>query len=123
MTEKEFYKKWFEVFAQGISDKQIQKYVVDTGNYIWHIFSFELIDMDKYLVGDEAKKAYNSIDKNGALYVELDDDNGVQDVTWELSRAEEIDKFCELYVVGRDFEWTYIKTHEPACGPYFFKIK
>ena len=79
--------------------------------------------MDKYLVGDEAKKAYNSIDKNGALYVELDDDNGVQDVTWELSRAEEIDKFCELYVVGRDFEWTYIKTHEPACGPYFFKIK
>ena len=28
----------------------------------------------------------------------------------------------EIYVVAPDFSWTYIKTHESMCGPYFMKL-
>ncbi len=122
MTKKEFYKKWLEFFASGISDKDIQKYVVSYGGYIWHIFSWNLLDKDKYLVGEEAKKAYNSINKDGAFFADWDEDDDFREVSWEFYNADSFDYFSEVYVVGKDFSWTYIKTHEEACGPYFMKL-
>ena len=38
MTKKEFYLKWLERFAVGIPVKDVKKYVVSTGDYLWHIF-------------------------------------------------------------------------------------
>ena len=40
---------------------------------------------------------------------------------WNLNTAEALDDFVEIYVVGKDFKWTYIKTHEDMCGPYFMR--
>ena len=122
MTKKEFYTKWLEVFASGVSEKDIQKYVVSYGNYIWHIFGWDLIDKDRFLVGEEAKKAYNNIDKDGAILTDWDEDDNFQEVTWEFDNADALDCFSEAYVVGKDFSWTYIKTHEEYCGPYFMKL-
>ena len=67
MTKEEFYNKWIEVFASDIPKKDIQKYVKSTGNYIWHIFSWELLKEDQYLIEDEAKEAYDKIDKRGKV--------------------------------------------------------
>ena len=25
----------------------------------------------------------------------------------------------DVYLVDKDFTWTYVHTHEEACGPYF----
>ena len=43
----------------------------------------------------------------------------------EYNSSKEIDsKMTELYVVAKDYSWTYIKTHEnDLCGPYFMRIK
>ena len=71
MTKTEFYNKWLASFGIGISKKNLEKYVVSTGNLLWHIFSFELVDSKKFLIGDEAKVAYDKIEKNGALYIPL----------------------------------------------------
>ncbi|MBT2723991.1 DUF4275 family protein [Bacillus sp. ISL-46] len=27
----------------------------------------------------------------------------------------------DVYVVDKDFTWTYILTHEYFCGPYFYQ--
>ena len=32
------------------------------------------------------------------------------------------DEMTEIYVIASDFSWTYIKTHESMCGPYFMKL-
>ena len=32
-----------------------------------------------------------------------------------------IDKFDDIYVVASDQSWTYIKTREQDCGPYFYR--
>ena len=124
MEKSEFYKKWLNSFASNITASDIKKYVVSTGDYIWHIFSWELLDEHKYLNGEEAKKAYDKEDKSDAIYIEWFEDDETKDITWELSSAKALDKLVEVYVVAKDFSWTYIKTHEGnLCGPYFMKLK
>ena len=122
MTKHEFYEKWLEHFAVGIPQNDIKKYVVSTGNYLWHTFSWNLLDDKTFFVGDKAKEAYNRIDKRGAIYIEWFEDEKTHDITWDLNTAEALDKMIEVYVVASDFSWTYMKTHEGDCGPYFMKL-
>lgn len=122
MTRDEFYTEWLKHFAYGISKEDIERYVVSTGNYIWHVFSWELLDEAKFSVGDSAKDAYNKIDKDNAIYIDWFSDDGVKALTQELSTAEALDQMTEVYVAAPDFSWTYIKTHEIVCGPYFMKL-
>ena len=100
----------------------MKKYVVSTGDFIWHTFSWELLDDYKFLKGDAAKSAYDEINKRGALYIEWFKDEKTHDITWDLNSADALDKMVEVYVVASDFSWTYIKTHEGDCGPYFMKL-
>ena len=123
MTKSAFYAKWLETFASDIPKGALKKYVQSTGNYVWHIFSWDLLDKKQYLLGDAAKAAYDKIDKRGAIYIDWFEDDHTKDITWPLNTARALDEFVEVYVVGKDFDWTYIKTHEGACGPYFLKLK
>ncbi len=122
MTKSEFYKEWLEHFAIGISKQDMKKYVVSTGNLLWHIFSWELLDEKKFLVGADAKDAYDKIDKHGAMYIKWFEDQKTHNISCDLNTANELDKMIEVYVVASDFSWTYIKTHEDMCGPYFMKV-
>lgn len=122
MTRDEFYSVWLSHFAKDISRNDIEKYVVATGNYLWHVFSWELLDKKAFLTGDSARKAYDETDKHNALYIEWFEDDEAKDLTKELSAAKALDKMTEIYVVASDFSWTYIKTHESICGPYFMKF-
>ena len=82
----------------------------------------EKVELTVALWGDEARKAFDKIDKRGAMYISWFDHDHTKDITWELNTAEAFDKFTEVYVVGKNFEWTYIKTHEDgAFGPYFLR--
>ena len=123
MTKDEFYTKWLEAFASDISQSDIKKYVKATGNYLWHVFSWELLNNNQYLSGNEAKKTYDGIYKTGAFYIEWFKDRHTKDLTWNFETANVLDEFAEVYVVGKDFKWTYMKTHESMCGSYFLKLK
>ena len=124
MTKKEFYSNFLIAFASDIPKKDIDKYVVSTGNYIWHIFSWGLLDENSFLVGDEARKAYNKIDKTDAYYIEWVEDDCTKKLPQDLYSAAALDDLIEVYVTGKNFKWAYIKTHEDdCCGPYFIKKK
>ena len=45
-----------------------------------------------------------------------------KELTAKLNTANALDEMTEIYVVAPDFSWTYIKTHESMCGPYFMKL-
>jgi len=122
MTRDEFYNEWLKHFAEGISKENIERYVVSTGNYLWHVFSWELLDEERFLVGDSAKDAYNKIDKDNAIYIDWFSDDDAGALPHELSAAEALDQMTEVYVAAPDFSWTYIKTHEIMCGPYFMRL-
>jgi len=124
VTKNEFYDNWLKNFASDIPKKDIEKYVRATGNYIWHVFSWELLDGKQYLVGDAARKAYDKINKNEAYCIEWFKDKITKKLSSDLYSAKALDELVEVYVTGKNFEWTYIKTHEnDCCGPYFMKKK
>ena len=122
MNKNEFYAKWLEHFSAGISKRELEKHVLATGNYLWHVFSWELLEDNRFLMGDQAREAYDEIDKRGAIYIEWFEDEKTHDITRNLNTALDLDKKVEVYVVASDFSWTYIKTHESMCGPYFMKL-
>ena len=123
MTKQKFTNQWLRHFAEGVTEKQIEQYVKD--QFIWHVFSWELIKPDGLLVGNDARRAFDKIEKNDCICCDMFGSNGVTNkLSNEYDTAEKIDqKLTEFYVVARDYAWTYIKTHEGnLCGPYFLKI-
>ena len=122
MTRSEFYSAWLSHFAKGVSRENIEKYVVSNRNYLWHVFSWELLDKKVFLSGDSAKQAYDQIDKHNTLYIDWFEDDETKKLTTKLSTAKALDEMTEIYVIDSDFSWTYIKTHESMCGPYFMKL-
>ena len=124
MDKKMFERKWLAVFAADISAQDLQKYVVRTGNYIWHVFSWELLPKHSYLCGDAARAAYDSIDKTHAVYIEPFQHSRLSQLPSALTSSAAIEQLTEVYVAAEDFSWSYIKTHEnDLCGPYFIAAK
>ncbi len=122
MTKNEFYTEWLKHFASGIPQKDIEQYVVATGNYLWHVFSWELLDKADYLTGECAKRAYDQADKQDAVMIAWFEDDETKQLTAELTTAAALDRITEVYIAAPDFSWTYMKTHECICGPYFMKL-
>lgn len=127
MKYKEFRKQWLSHFARGISKKAIEKYVVSTGNFIWHIFSWELLPTGSFLEGDAAREAFDKLNcklKESAIYIEPFEKVDSFSLSCNEATSVDLDGRTEIYVVAKDFSWTYIKTHEGyLCGPFFCRIK
>ena len=103
MTKNEFYSAWLSHFANGISKENIEKYVVSTGNYLWHVFSWELLDKKVFLTGNSARKAYDKIDKHNALYIDWFEDRArVAMEVKILAKQAELQQNRSLYVILRN---------------------
>ena len=121
MTKHDFHAAWLSHFAIGIPQKKLQKHVLSEGNLLWHVFSHELLDTSAFLEGQAARKAFDKVSKYGALCVDWFEDEPPYELPPELYSAKTLEGHTEVYVVAADFSWTYIKTHESTCGPYFMK--
>jgi hypothetical protein len=120
-----FVKEFLGKFVPSISIKQLKKlncYAPHHG-YLWMICEHNLI---KNLKGKNAMIAYDNADKTDAI--EFQYDNGFLGDDFSTPLSEENDNsskiqnngLIEFYVIGKDFSWCYIVTHEPnGCGPYF----
>lgn len=125
MQKETFVKEFIENFVPSTSLKQLKRlncYPPNHG-YLWMICEYNLV---KNLKGNEASIAYDNIDKTDAMEFQYDNGFLGDDVSIPLSKendtSEKINKsgLIEFYVIGKDFSWCYIVTHEPnGCGPYF----
>lgn len=66
MTKQKFINLWLRHFASDLSKDQYERYVEN--QYIWHVFSWNLIETDALLIGDAARQAFNKITN---LYTKL----------------------------------------------------
>lgn len=122
MTKQKFINQWLRHFASALSKDQFEKYVKD--QFIWHVFSWELIAFEGLLTGDDARQAFNQENKTECICCDMYNGNGVSNMlSPKFNTAEKIDmEMNEFYVVAKDYSWTYIKTHEgDVCGPYFLR--
>jgi len=94
--------------------------------YKWHIFSFKLLSA---LTGDEAINAFEQAEKENLKLFYQHSKEAYSIENGELITAEDFSVISEcsamdkadLYIYNPDKKWTYIKTHEETCGPYFFQ--
>lgn len=122
---EEIRNKWIEKFAGNLTERERKEISID--NHLWHIFSYRKKDC---LEGEDAVEAFNNLRKKG-YYVFFDYDiytyedffgyeNKVFEVFgWNKMKAEDFS--CDdIYIVDKEFTWTYVYTHEGFwCGPYF----
>ena len=124
MNEKIVEEKWLMSFAGNVNKESLEKHVYEYGNYLWHIFSWELVDCFR---GDDARRAFDEQEYSKAIMFRSGyADNGaiIEDLkeTSKIS-ADELDDIDDIYVAAEDFSWTYVHTHEEECGPYFCRKK
>lgn len=61
ITKQKFIKPWLRHFAPNLTKKQFETHIKD--QYIWHVFSYNLIAFDCLLAGDAARVAFNAVSK------------------------------------------------------------
>ncbi|SMQ81562.1 protein of unknown function [Bacillus sp. OV166] len=117
----ELRKQWEEAFAKHLSKSQKRK--IFFHQHLWHVFSFNKLPC---VEGLEAGDAFDK-KKKDACYIFYQDNDYVlllENAIWLKAedKINEIDGYInDVYVVDKDFSWTFIHTHEYFCGLYFFQ--
>jgi predicted nucleic acid-binding protein len=119
--QNELRKKWEEKFTNTLSKSQKRK--IYFHQHLWHVFSYKKLPC---LEEELAAEAFGKIKKD-ICYIFYQDNEDV--LLLENARSlkaediiHEIDCYIDdVYVMDKDFSWTYIHTHEQFCGPYFFQ--
>ena len=124
MKKEEFIRKWLNTFVPNMDEKTYKE--ITQNKYIWHVFSFGIIEKGKYLVGKKARNAFDLSDKTDAIVFQLwDEKEYTKNMKEEFNSSKKLDILPETYIVSSDFSWTYISTHEndsQGLGPYFMKL-
>ena len=114
--------RWTSLFAAGVSPEQ--KKAVYFDQFRWHLFSYQVLPA---LQGADAEEAFLRAKKD-TVYVFYQHCND----GWKLENAHLIQPedfisdvpspWTDVYLFDPVNRWTYIRTHEGDCGPYFFKL-
>ena len=113
--------RWLAAFASSASADLLEKHVTREYNFLWHIFSWNLVPC---LEGDAAREAFDALEYTSAIMFHFGQRRHGKFVIQNGSfvkkiRAAALDSQLDVYVTAPDFEWTYVHTHEEICGPYF----
>ena len=126
MTRAEFADNFLKAFSDHISEKQLKKFRIGTEKkeFLWNLFAAKLVPCYE---GELARREYDKADKTLAEEIQYDNcffdgDKNSHVLSKKHLTARGIDEsgLMEFYVVGKDFSWCYVITHElDLCGPYF----
>jgi len=72
------------------------------------------------LIGEEAEKTFNNEHKSACyIFYQHNNDALILEAADALD-ANDLKDESDVYVVDKEFNWTYVNTHETGwCGPYF----
>ncbi|MEN6327389.1 MAG: DUF4275 family protein [Syntrophomonas sp.] len=114
-------KQWDNNFVNHLSDEEKKLiYLYNTGGacgYLWHVFSYEKRDC---IEGEQAEKAFNNEPKNTCYVFYQHSDYALILENASMFTANDLFHEIDVYVTDKEFNWTFVKTHETGwCGPYF----
>ena len=98
--------------------KKVKKICYGSSAYLWHLFSFELVE---FIEKEEAQEKFNKVNKDVVLLFD-----NIENVAYELKdvtilTAKFLEEWTDVTIVDSEFSWTYSKTHEYALGPYYYE--
>ena len=111
--------KWSRLFASALSKREKEEIHYD--EFRWHIFSYDRVAC---LVGDEARSAFDACKKTRVFQFFQHDNSGFCIDNAMLLKAADFDyentpTKADTYILDAAGRWTYVRTHEESCGPYF----
>lgn len=122
MSDDELMKKWISVFGKGVDKGLVEEHVTSYGNLLWHLFTWGKVPC---LQGEEARGAFDELQYEEAIRFYDGYASHIEKVSviGKISAKDvEKDRESDVYIVAKDFAWTYVRTHETGlCGPYFCK--
>ncbi|KGR77706.1 DUF4275 family protein [Ureibacillus manganicus] len=117
-----YLRKQFEVhFADHLSEKEKRSIFLHDEDglcgFLWHIFSYE---KKEHLNDEQADFAFENLLKQSCfVFYQNSNDAYILDNAYSIS-AKDFGNEEDIYIVDKDFNWTYVRTHETGlCGPYF----
>lgn len=118
----EYKKKWVEAFSPVDKNlKEIKKICLDNRkftSFLWHIFSYEFLKCE---TEENAKLLFDKEEKSTGVLISNFDNIAFKLKNAENLSAELLEQFIDVTVTAGDFSWTYSKTHESMCGPYYYR--
>ena len=105
-------------FGKGVDRKMIVDHVTSHGNLLWHLFTWGDVPCIK---GDEARIAFDALQYTEAIRFYDGYSNhieGISVIDKVSAKKVDKDKKSDVYIVAKDFSWTYVRTHECDLGPY-----
>ena len=122
MSDEALMEKWLSTFGKGVDKNIMEEHVTSYGNLLWHLFTWGEVPC---LKGEDAKKAFDELQYEEAIRFydgyagHIEKVSVIEKIT---AKAVDKDKASDVYIVAKDFSWTYVRTHEEGwCGPYFCK--
>lgn len=128
---KKYKKEWVDNLLPENADKKMKReaYKIcisnrQCTNYLWHIFSYEIIKTSENPIEE-----FQMLVKNNCTLV-IEDEFAVKLSGTENLSEQDITDFCRRYsgewcdfvITADDFSWVYSRTHEVDwCGPYFYR--
>ncbi|MBQ6789253.1 MAG: DUF4275 family protein [Clostridia bacterium] len=117
---RKYRQSWVDKFSpDGSNKKEIKKICSSTrtgGAFLWHIFSYEIICPE-----EAPNECYNSTCKDNCILISNLDEIGFTLTDADKLTSEVISEFTDVTVFDEEMTWTYCKTHESMCGPYYYK--
>ena len=114
-----YMNRWFEEIVPKAKQKTAREHCFPTreyGGYLWHAFSYG----DVFCVaGESAKAEFDKIDHREAVLILNYEEIGFKLENSKGISADKLDGFKDIVLTGKNFDWTYVHTHEEHCGPYF----
>jgi hypothetical protein len=117
--------KWEAAFASHLSPKEKRRiFLHDKGGasgYLWHLFSYEKRKCEKE---ELAELAFDKQYKDTCLiFFQHSDEVWIVEDSSDLKARDLLmadGEYADLYVIDRDFKWTFVVTHEQGwIGPFF----
>jgi hypothetical protein len=110
-------KQWENNFTEHLTDEEKKSvYLNGDYGYLWHLFSY---NKKEYLVKEHAEKAFNEEPKDSCFLFYQRLDYALFLERSSMLTADDLLNEEDIYVVDKNFNWTYVRTHERCCGPYF----
>ncbi|MEW8971584.1 MAG: DUF4275 family protein [Mesobacillus sp.] len=121
--------QWEAVFASHLSPKEKRQISFhDKGGasgFLWHLFSYEKRKCEKE---EQAERAFDKHFKDTCLIFFQHSDE-----VWMVEEASDLKakdllmtyaEYADLYVVDREYKWTFVVTHEQGwIGPFFCRTE
>lgn len=114
---EQYREQWIHKFSDSEHGQKS-----DLQEFLWYLFSDEKLN---FLKDKQASAAFNKVNKQYCFIFFQESDDVLKVEYASLMSAGDFryvtGEYCDVYVVDKGFNWTYVVPHEEDWGPHFYR--